>query len=91
VVNRATDRQQAVLQQEMSIVMDGDPMAMYVEKMMRSAESEGSQLGLARIRCEGQADLALSLDGDAVCLTAVFQVPEADHTAESGHDWEERA
>jgi len=48
-----------------------DPVALYYRFIARSAErSEASGLGLARIRAEGEMDLAYSVLGDEVTIVA---------------------
>jgi hypothetical protein len=48
-----------------------DAIALYDRMIIRSAErTEGSGLGLARIRAEGEMDLTYSVDGDEVTITA---------------------
>jgi hypothetical protein len=48
-----------------------DPLALYYRFIARSAtRSEGSGLGLARIRAEGEMSLAYAVDGDEVTIVA---------------------
>ena len=53
-------------------VMRGDPMEMYMEQMEASLSRDASGLGLARVRCEAQADLSVSLTGDLLTVLAHF-------------------
>ena len=45
-----------------------DPMALYVSMMSESAQRAGSGLGLARIRVEGEMELAYDIEGDSVTI-----------------------
>lgn len=48
-----------------------DPMETYVRMMRESAaRGDGSELGLARIRVEGEMALGFSADGDSITITA---------------------
>lgn len=48
-----------------------DPISLYYEVIVKGAErSEGSGLGLARIRAEGEMDLSYAVDGDEVTVFA---------------------
>jgi hypothetical protein len=52
-----------------------DPMAYYVDVMRRCAHrTDGSGLGLARIRAEADMDLSAEFDGDDVCVLAQARV-----------------
>ena len=57
-------------------VTEGDPLDVYVDRMQRSVTSEKSELGLARIRYEGEAQLRLTVDGGLVTMEATFTLPE---------------
>lgn len=56
-------------------VMEGDPLDVYIERMQRSVSSDKSELGLARIRYEGDAGLCLTVDGSMVTMEATFVIP----------------
>ncbi len=45
-----------------------DPMALYVSMLAESAQRAGSGLGLARIRVEGEMELAYDIEGDSVTI-----------------------
>lgn len=54
---------------------DANPFSYYQKVMRRSAgRTDGSGLGLARVRCEGEMELDLILDGDRVCLEASAEI-----------------
>jgi hypothetical protein len=59
-----------------------DPMAYYLDVMRRSAkQTDGSGLGLARIRAETEMSLSAEFDGDDVCVLAQGRV-----VAPGGHE-----
>lgn len=57
-------------------VTAGDPLDVYIERMQRSVTTDKSELGLARIRYEGEAQLRLTVEGDLVTMEATFTLPE---------------
>ncbi|HEY9899674.1 MAG TPA: hypothetical protein V6D00_10880 [Pantanalinema sp.] len=77
VQNEADSAHSRVLQEEFAIVLKGDPMEMYIAKMQDSLMSEKNQLGLARIRAEGDAELRLITNGNSVIIEASFRLPES--------------
>lgn len=77
VENHADPAHLAVLHEEFELINQGDPMEMYINKMQASLESDKSQLGLARIRCEGEAELKLWTEKDSVLVQAIFHVSDA--------------
>ncbi|MNL88616.1 hypothetical protein D3C87_2184230 [compost metagenome] len=52
-------------------------MEMYIAKMQDSLMSEKNQLGLARIRAEGDAELRLITNDNSVIIEASFKLPES--------------
>jgi hypothetical protein len=74
--NRANPTQLGELKRRIDALRDTqDPMAFYVSMMIDSAGREdGSGLGLARIRVEGEMDLAYTIDGDVITITAATPV-----------------
>jgi hypothetical protein len=74
VTNHADMAHKAVLETEFALIMDGDPLTVYLAKMQASLGSEHSQLGLARIRYEGEAHLALHCDKGVVTVEAMFDI-----------------
>ncbi|HEY9857679.1 MAG TPA: hypothetical protein V6D05_18175 [Stenomitos sp.] len=76
VENHADPSHLDVLREEFDVVCQGDPMEMYINKMSASLESDKSQLGLARIRAEGEAELKLSTENGIVSVQAIFHLPD---------------
>ena len=76
VENKATQEQIEVLKSEYAKVTSGDPLEAYLEKMREAALSkEKSQLGLARIRYETEAEITLEIKNDnTVSVQAKFKV-----------------
>ena len=75
VTNVAEEDQIATLREEFKSVCQGNPMEIYIAKMQRALTSEKSQLGLARIRYEGQAELLLDIDLEGVVtIEASFDI-----------------
>lgn len=62
VTNVVDEDHIATLREEFKSVNHGNPMEIYIAKMQRALTSDKSQLGLACIRYEGQADLLLDID-----------------------------
>ncbi|MBC7542317.1 MAG: hypothetical protein H7338_06265 [Candidatus Sericytochromatia bacterium] len=80
VSNHADPTHADVLRAQFAEVMDGDPLEVYLAKMQASLGSDSSQLGLARIRYEGEARLALLFDQDVVTVEAIFDIsPEGSN------------
>jgi hypothetical protein len=49
-----------------------DPFAFYQRRLRATLDDpDGSGLGLARIRCEGEMEVGLTIDGDRVAIDAV--------------------
>ena len=78
--NRARPDQLAELRRRIDALREThDPMGFYVSMMIDSAGREdGSGLGLARIRVEGEMDLAYSINGDVITITAATPVELAE-------------
>jgi len=76
VQNHAHPEHLPVLQEDFHAVTQGDPLEIYIQRMQRSVTSEKSQLGLARIRYEGDATLGMTLENDNVIMEAMFTLPE---------------
>jgi hypothetical protein len=58
-----------------------DAIALYDQMIVRSAaRTEGSGLGLARVRAEGEMDLSYSVEGDRVTITAETAVQVKDRS-----------
>jgi hypothetical protein len=70
--NRATPDRLTELRRFLDEITSAtDPIALYYRFIARSAERvEGSGLGLARIRAEGEMELAYEVDGDEVTIVA---------------------
>lgn len=64
------------LRREYDTVSSGNPLEVYIEKMASDIDGGSSQLGLARIRYEGEAELLLSIENDRVKLEALFEMPD---------------
>jgi hypothetical protein len=63
-----------------------DAITLYDRMIVRSAtRSEGSGLGLARVRAEGEMDLSYSVDGDQVTITAETVVQVKDRPCGDSH------
>lgn len=75
VTNRAQPGGLSDLQAEFARIKEGDPLTVYLTKMQESLGSDKSQLGLARIQYEGEADLRLTIDHDRVTMLALFDIP----------------
>jgi hypothetical protein len=74
--NRASRKQRETLQQLIGELRRADdPLAYYDSVIVKSLRSEGSGLGLARIRAEADMDVALSIEGDDVKISAQGLVP----------------
>jgi hypothetical protein len=78
VSNHADKTHAETLTGQFAEVMDGDPLEVYLAKMQASLGSDHSQLGLARIRYEGEARLALTIDHDLVTVEAIFDIVPAE-------------
>jgi hypothetical protein len=81
VSNVATLESINTLRSQHAEVSEGDPLMAYLQKMQRIAMdpgSEGSQLGLARIRYETGNDLKLSIDGQRVTMRVQFALTKAE-------------
>jgi hypothetical protein len=77
VRNRASSARIQRLVGEFALVQAGDPLETYIAMMQRSLEDDhASQLGLARIRYEAEAELTLAIEGDWVSVAANFAIPE---------------
>jgi hypothetical protein len=70
VTNRATDEQWQVLAGFMVEVNRGEALEAYVSCLERQSGTGLSQSGLARIRYEAAAELAVRHDGQEVCVIA---------------------
>jgi len=69
--NRTTPEQAAELCRRIDALGRAtDPMGLYVAMMRESVHREGSGLGLARIRVEGEMELSYALAGDEVTVSA---------------------
>jgi hypothetical protein len=82
VENKATEEQIRVLQEEYKKITTGDPLQAYLEKMKEAALSskEKSQLGLARIRYETEADISLEFKPESVVsITAKFHIKKGEN------------
>lgn len=75
VANGANPDQMAALRAELETVNTGDPLEVYLAKMEASLGSDKSQLGLARIRYEGEAQLRIQEDPPMLVLEALFELP----------------
>jgi hypothetical protein len=74
--NRTTPERVKDLRRRISDLSElTDPMETYVRMMRESvARGDGSELGLARIRVEGEMALGFSADGDRITITACTPV-----------------
>jgi hypothetical protein len=70
--NRAHDRHVTTLRVYLDEMRaSGDPTDYYHQRMRRAArDTDVSQLGLARVRCEAEMQLSCSVDGDTVTIQA---------------------
>lgn len=75
VANTSSAEHVARLQREMALVFDGDALEVYLRKMQENLDSDVSQLGLARIRYEGEAELDANVQDLDVQVQARFQLP----------------
>lgn len=85
VENKASDQQIEVLKKEFEKVTSGDPLQAYLEKMKEAAISPKgqSQLGLARIQYESNADLTLKIkEKNLISVTAKFEIKEGEESDE---------
>ena len=71
VENPASPEDIATLRDEMAFVSQGDPLEVYVLKMQRSAMTDKSQIGLARCRYEGKAELSFTVDRGIITVEAL--------------------
>lgn len=78
--NRTTPERVNELRRRISDLAElTDPMETYVRMMRESvARGDGSELGLARIRVEGEMALGFSADGDRITITARTAVALAE-------------
>jgi hypothetical protein len=74
VANHADPRHLPVLESEFAQINDGDALTVYLNKMQAGLGGDQSQLGLARIRYEGEAQLALTVDQGQVTVLAQFEI-----------------
>ena len=76
IQNRAAPHHIPPLQQVMARMNEApDPMVHYVNLMRETSKrSEGSGLGLARLRAEAGMTLALEVEGNQVCIVAECEV-----------------
>ena len=76
IQNRAAPAHIPPLQQVMARMNEArDPMAHYLTLMRETSKrSDGSGLGLARLRAEAGMTLALELEGNQVCIVAECEV-----------------
>lgn len=77
VQNEADPAHFVELETQFAFVVQGDPMEMYIAKMQDSLTSDKSQLGLARIRAEADAELRLITNQRTVTIEASFRLPES--------------
>ena len=77
--NRATeDRMHELTQRLDELRCANDPVELYYRIIAQSAKrKEGSGLGLARIRAEGEMDLSYAIDGDQITIVAETPVEVA--------------
>lgn len=70
--NRANSEQRHELERVLTEISTAEePMAMYLDIIAKSLEhSEGSGLGLARIRAEADMELSYTISGDEVTIAA---------------------
>ena len=66
----------AILRSEIDKINSGDPTEVYLKKMQEAAlrTDGGSQLGLARIRYESNANISMQAEGDLVKVTVIFDL-----------------
>jgi hypothetical protein len=70
--NRATPERLVELCRRIDALADlTDPMGVYVNMMLESAQRDGSGLGLVRVRVEGEMQLTYSVDGDSITIRAI--------------------
>lgn len=76
VENYSTPENIAVLMKEIERVNSGPPEKVYLEKMQEAAmrTDGGSQLGLARIRYEANAEISINVKNDLVSIITEFNL-----------------
>lgn len=74
VTNSATARQREVLQQFVEDVARGDALDAYIRCLEKQSLEGHSQAGLARIRYEAAAEIAVTAQDDDVCLLAKIPI-----------------
>lgn len=79
VVNPSLPRHIDVLRDEYAAVSAADPLEIYILKLQSDTEQDTSRLGLARIRHEAEARMALAIDRNMVTMEATFDIPAAVH------------
>jgi hypothetical protein len=81
VTNPATDERLLLLRDAYATVATGDPLDVYLERMEASVSSDSSQLGLARIRYEGEAELDVTATEGRAIVEARFAMPTTTEAA----------
>ncbi len=76
VENYANTDNLKVLTSEVEKINTGEPEEAYLKKMQEVAlrTDGGSQLGLARIRYESDAEISINVDGNLVKVTVLFDL-----------------
>jgi hypothetical protein len=79
--NRATEGRLSDLRRRLDeLKRSEDPLKLYYRIIAESAKRpEGSGLGLARIRAEGEMDLSYIIDGDQITIVAETAVAVGQH------------
>lgn len=76
VENFSAPENSSILMTEIERISQGDPQQIYLQKMQEAAlrTDGGSQLGLARIRYESNADISIDIDGELVRVKVIFDL-----------------
>jgi hypothetical protein len=76
VSNTASDENIAELRKTFEDISRYSPQEAYLKRLERAATrtDEKSQVGLARVRFEGRADLRLNVEGSEVSMTALYKL-----------------
>jgi hypothetical protein len=71
--NRSDPAHIATLQRRISEIRAAPDPFVFYQSLLRTtiSDPDGSGLGLARIRCEGEMEVGLTIDGDRVAIDAV--------------------
>jgi hypothetical protein len=75
--NRSSAENVKVLTATIDAMNQADPTQYYLEQMRKTArQTNGSGLGLPRIRAEADMTVGYELEGDLVCISAEARIPQ---------------